>query len=612
MSSEQQEVAQFINKQAPFSMLQDSACSYFVNHLDSIYLTRENQTQWLNSEQPKLFLIRSGLYDLVDAQGDTVTRLTQGDYFGYPSLLTGDSIQNSLEVQKEGIVYMLDQTDFDYLRREYKAFEQYFVRAHANRLLSSHYKSNNDSWSERKISEIMTRKAITLPPDASIRHSAKKMQEHGISSMMITENSHLVGVVTDRDLRNRVLADEVDPAQAINSIMTNKPKFIFENNRVFSALHLMLKHNIHHLPVLDENHKPLGMITSTDLLRQQKSDPVQLIGRIYKAHNVADLKRYAKEIPELLKGFSNNIDDISLIGKLLSGLTDALTSRLIFLFLQHHGAAPTSFSFICFGSQAREEQTLHSDQDNGLLLPDGLNDEQHAYFKQMGEFVCENLVECGIRRCPGNIMASSDACRMSVSDWGAKFLKWITSPTPQAMLNCKIFFDLRFIEGSTTLYSQFCEELTHISRNDLFYAAMASDVNANSAPIGLFNNFKTEKTEQHHKYIDLKKRGVVIINDLARLYALKVGIRRANTQERLDALLKYSLLSKEDIYNLKDCWRFLTQLRLRTQINEEGLPSNCINPDKLNSLERHQLKEAFYLVKQAQQGAAFKFARGSL
>jgi len=451
MSSEQQEVAQFINKQAPFSMLQDSACSYFVNHLDSIYLTRENQTQWLNSEQPKLFLIRSGLYDLVDAQGDTVTRLTQGDYFGYPSLLTGDLIQNSLEVQKEGIVYMLDQTDFDYLRREYKAFEQYFVRAHANRLLSSHYKSNNDSWSERKISEIMTRKAITLPPDASIRNSAKKMQEHGVSSMMITENSHLVGVVTDRDLRNRVLADEVDPAQAINSIMTNKPKFIFENNRVFSALHLMLKHNIHHLPVLDENHKPLGMITSTDLLRQQKSDPVQLIGRIYKAHNVADLKRYAKEIPELLKGFSNNIDDISLIGKLLSGLTDALTSRLIFLFQQHHGAAPTSFSFICFGSQAREEQTLHSDQDNGLLLPDGLNDEQHAYFKQMGEFVCENLVECGIRRCPGNIMASSDACRMSVSDWRAKFLKWITSPTPQAMLNCKIFFDLRFIEGSTTL-----------------------------------------------------------------------------------------------------------------------------------------------------------------
>ncbi|MBB1405414.1 CBS domain-containing protein [Pseudoalteromonas sp. SG44-5] len=612
MSAEQQDITQFVTMQAPFSMLEASACSYFVKHLDIAYLNRENQAQWLQSDHPKLFLIRSGLYDLVDSKGDIVTRLAQGDYFGFPSLLTGEAMQNRLEVQKEGIVYMLPQESFDYLRREYKPFEQYFVRAHANRLLSSHYKSKTESWSERKISELMTRKAITLTPDSSIRHAAKQMQEYGVSSIMITQDAHLVGVVTDRDLRNRVLADEVDPQQSVSSIMTAKPKFIFENNRVFSALHLMLKHNIHHIPVLDENHKPLGMITSTDLLRQQKSDPVQLIGRIYKARAIADLKRYAKEIPELLRGFSYNIDDISLIGKLLSGLTDALTSRLIYLYQQEHGVAPSSFSFICFGSQAREEQTLHSDQDNGLLLPDGLNDDELAYFKGMGEYVCENLVECGIRRCPGNIMASSELCRMSISDWRERFFKWISSPTPQAMLNCKIFFDLRFIEGSHTLYSKFYEQLTHMSRNELFYAAMANDIDSNSVPIGLFNNFKTEKTEKNYKYIDLKKRGVVIINDIVRLYALRAGIRRANTQERLDALLKHTLLSKEDIYNLKDCWRFLTQLRLSTQINQEGLPSNCINPDQLNSLERHQLKEAFYLVKQAQQAAVFKFARGSL
>ena len=612
MSVEQQEVAQFVCMQAPFSILHDSACEYFVSHIDSVYLTRENQAQWLQTQTPKLFLIRSGLYDLVDAKGDVVKRLAQGDYFGYPSLLTGEAIQNRLQVQKEGIVYMLAQTHFDFLRHQYKPFEQYFVRAHANRLLSSHYKSKNDSWSERRISELMTRTAITLAPDASIRQTAKKMKKHGVSSIMITEHAILVGVVTDRDLRNRVLADEVDPQDAVSSIMSAKPKFIFENNRVFSALHLMLKYNIHHLPVLDENHKPLGMLTSTDLLRQQKSDPVQLIGRIYKAHSIADLKRYAGEIPELLRSFSYNIEDISLIGKLLSGLTDALTSRLIHLFQEENGAAPTSFCFICFGSQAREEQTLHSDQDNGLLLPDDLSEQHQAYFKHMGEFVCEQLVECGIRRCPGNIMASSDECRMSVSSWCERFFKWIKSPTPSAMLNCKIFFDLRFIEGSNALYSGFCEQLNRISRDELFYAAMATDIRASSVPIGLFNKLKTQKNDNNHKYIDLKKRGVVIINDIVRLYALKAGIKRANTQERLDALLKHSLLNKDDIYNLKDCWRFLTQLRFSTQINEEGLPSNCINPDKLSSLERHQLKEAFYLVKQAQQAAAFKFARGSL
>lgn len=612
MSTEHQEITQYVCLQAPFSMLDTSACDYFVNHLDVIYLTRENQTQWLQSEPPKLFLIRSGLYDLVDAKGEVVTRLAQGDYFGFPSLLTGDVIVHRLEVHQEGIVYVLAQTDFDFLRREYKPFEQYFVRAHANRLLSSHYKSKTESWSERKISELMARTAITLSPDASIRQSAKKMKQHGVSSIMITEHARLVGLLTDRDLRNRVLADEVNPQDAVSSVMTAKPKFIFENNRVFSALHLMLKFNIHHLPVLDESHNPIGMITSTDLLRQQKSDPVQLIGRIYKAHNINDLKRYAKEIPDLLRSFSHNIDDISLIGKLLSGLTDALTSRLIHLFQEDHGAAPTSFSFICFGSQAREEQTLHSDQDNGLLLPNDLSIEQQAYFKKMGEFVCEHLTYCGIKRCPGNIMASSDLCRMSIEGWLARFFKWIKSPNPDAMLKCKIFFDLRFIEGSNSLYTAFCEQLMRISRDDLFYAAMATDINTNSVPIGLFNKFKTETDDNNHKYIDLKKRGVVIINDIVRLYALKAGIKRANTQERLEALLKHTLISKEDIENLKDCWRFLTQLRLSTQINEEGLPSNCINPNKLNSFERHQLKEAFYLVKQAQQAAAFKFARGSL
>ena len=125
-------------------------------------------------------------------------------------------------------------------------------------------------------------------------------------------------------------------------------------------------------------------------------------------------------------------------------------------------------------------------------------------------------------------------------------------------------------------------------------------------------HFKLEKSDSKHKYLDLKKRGVVIINDIARLYALKAGVRRANTLERLDALTKFNLISAKDIYKLKDCWRYLTQLRLKTQLNKEGLPGNCIDPEMPTSLEKHQLKEAFYLIKQAQQACAFKFARGSL
>ncbi|ALU43141.1 DUF294 nucleotidyltransferase-like domain-containing protein [Pseudoalteromonas rubra] len=612
MTAHVQDVLTFVQQQAPFGQLADSAADYFVEHLDIIYVSAQNQAQWFRSDQPQLYLVRSGHFDLRSERGELVTRLAEGDYFGYPSLLTGEPISNQLEVVQPGLVYVLPQSAFDFLRREYKPFEQYFVRAHAKRLLYSHYKESGNSWSERPVSELMSRAAVTLAPDASIQEAAKVMKKHRVSSIMVTEHDQLSGVVTDRDLRNRVLAEGLDPARAIGEIMTAKPKHIFENNRIFSALHLMLKHNIHHLPVLSEDRTPIGMITSTDLLRQQKSDPVQLIGRIYKACSYAQVRQLAKEIPDLLSDFANKIEDISLIGQLLSGLSDALTGRLIDLYQQQHGNAPTPFAWICFGSQAREEQTLHSDQDNGLLLPEGVTDEQRQYFAQFGAFVCQQLDECGIRTCPGNIMASNPQCRGTLSEWCDRFTSWIHTPTPHAMLNCKIYFDLRFITGSDVLFGQFLHHLNEIPKNALFYAAMAADINTNTVPIGLFQQFKLQQDKHKHKYLDLKKRGVVIINDVVRLYALQAGIRKANTQQRLHALKEHKVLSAEDIANLQDCWRYLTQLRLRTQIDKEGLPENCINPEHLSSLERHQLKEAFHLIKQAQQACAFKFARGSL
>ena len=169
-------------------------------------------------------------------------------------------------------------------------------------------------------------------------------------------------------------------------------------------------------------------------------------------------------------------------------------------------------------------------------------------------------------------MASNPACRGTVNEWVARFSKWILSPTPKAMLNCKIYFDMRFIDGAGDLYSALSQGLANISKNELFYAAMATDINTNSVPIGIFQQFKLETDKSKHKYLDLKKRGVAIINDVVRLYSLKAGVARANTLERLEALAKHQLLAKEDVENLKDCWRFLTQLRLKTQINREGLP----------------------------------------
>ncbi|MCF6440108.1 DUF294 nucleotidyltransferase-like domain-containing protein [Pseudoalteromonas luteoviolacea] len=606
------DVLDFVTQQLPFSTLPASCAHFFVNHAKVVYITALNQAELLSSEQKYLYLVRSGVFDLVDNSGEVVTRLGEGDYFGYPSLLTGEDIQNHLEVQTGGLIFLLPQEDFDFLRREYPQFEQHFVRAHKKRLLSSHFKERGRGWSEQKISTLMCRTAVTIEPKASVVEAAKVMHKAGVSSVIITENGQLSGIVTDRDLRNRVLAAELDPRASVTKVMTRDPKFIFENNRAFAALHLMLKHNIHHLPVLNEERMPLGMVTSTDLLRQQKHDPVQLIGQIYKANSHQEVVHLAKEVPALLRGFSNTVEDISFIGTLLSGLTDAMTSRLTELFIKQQGEPPCRFCWICFGSQAREEQTLHSDQDNGLIVSNSILPHQRAYFAKLGEFVTGHLISCGIKACPGGIMASNEQCRGTVDEWLMRFEQWCQTPTPQAMLNSKIFFDRRFMFGDQSLYQALNAQLNNMQKQDIFFAAMATDISANSVPMGLFQQFKLQRDKRKHGYLDLKTRGVAIVNDLARIYALKCGLTKANTQARLEALKAFSILSKEDIYNLQDCWRFLTQLRFRIQIEDLDLPPNCINPEHLSSLERHQLKEAFHLIKQAQQACVFKFARGSL
>ena len=168
MALELNEVGRFIQAQAPFCDIEASATEYFIKSLEAVYLTPENQNQWLNSNSPCLFLIRSGLYDILDSSGEVVARLSEGDYFGYPSLLTGEPISNRLEVQNEGIVYLLSQVHWDYLREHYKAFAQYFVRAHANRLLSVNYKKRSDDWSSKRICEIMKQGAVTAPELVSI------------------------------------------------------------------------------------------------------------------------------------------------------------------------------------------------------------------------------------------------------------------------------------------------------------------------------------------------------------------------------------------------------------------------------------------------------------
>ncbi|MGX5913361.1 DUF294 nucleotidyltransferase-like domain-containing protein [Aliidiomarina sp. Khilg15.8] len=612
MAIDLQDIADFLQHTPPFDQLTPALLDYALDHAEAVYVSEHNVDSLLQGGKPSLYLVRSGTYDLKDKNDKHIERLETGDIFGYPALLSGRAITNQLDVLADGILYCWDEATFNYLRRYSSIFERYFMRAQEQRLLTEQRSgSEGPDWTERDIGSIIQRAPIATESSSTIQQAAARMAEHKVSSLLVVDDGQLRGILTDRDIRNRVVAKGLAYDVAVSAVMTQLPQVVYTRQSLFDALTFMNQGNVHHLPVLDDNDVPVGMITTTDLMQQQRSEPVYLMNALFKAKDRAELVAEAAHIPAYLRTFANRVQDIGMVGRLLASLTDGMTRKLIKLYETEHGAAPVAYAWMAFGSQAREDQTLSSDQDNGLLLADTINNSQRAYFQGLAEFVCRGLGDCGIRLCPGDVMAMNPKWNKTALEWREQFSKWIRSPTPDAIMHSMIFFDSRMIAGSASLYRQHRDSVAKLAQHDIFLGNIARHIGDLNVPLGLFNRLRTT-ADGGGDYIDIKKQGVAIVNDIVRLYALRAGLTMCATPARLRALREKRALTSGDSQNLLEAWQFLTQLRLshQLQISGDSEPVNSVDPERLSTLQRRQLKAAFRIIKEAQQGVAFKVGRG--
>jgi CBS domain-containing protein len=207
-------------------------------------------------------------------------------------------------------------------------------------------------------------------------------------------------------------------------------------------------------------------------------------------------------------------------------------------------------------------------------------------------------------------MASNPDCRGTTDDWLKRFKKWTQSPTPKALMYCQIFFDSRAVVGNNRFYQNYREQVAKLAQNEMFLGNLAMLVNRISVPLGLFNRFRTEDTDDGDT-IDIKRYGIALINDISRIYSLQAGLTEPSTPVRLKALQNSKLLNQRDNESLLEAWQFLTQLRLNHQLSvwDTDKPKNALDPDALSTLSRRQLKSAFKIIKEAQQGVGLKFSR---
>jgi len=610
-NSELQPIFDFMRKLAPFDTLQEQTIKQCCTTLTIVYYSKAQKLVHVETNEPQLYIVRTGAFEVSTQQGELIDRVGEGQFFGFSGMLSGEKVVNQVHILEDGLVYHLPANMFDQLRGNCYQFDRFFNRAFAKRLRNQG-SLDRSVINTARITNIMSKELTTIIPDATIHEAAILMSDKRLSSLIVVDQQQLCGILTDRDLRSRVLAKGLDGGTSVASAMTRDPTTIEANSLIFEAMLKMSENNIHHLPVMNNN-KPIAIVTSTDLIRSQSSQPLLLIGQIQRQSNLESLIQVSQKIPDLLYNLISSDAKAIEIGRILTSVTDALTRRLITLKQHQLGPEPMHFCWISFGSQGRQDQMAGSDQDNALILEKETNEEEAKYFKQLSEYVCNALNECGFPFCPGNIMAQNPAWQLTLNQWLQQFSKWIKTPDPTALLHASIFFDMRPICGEVTLFEQLQKTvLKNTKNNDIFIAALSQNALQSTPPLGFFRSFVIERDGREAKGIDLKHKGNALINDIIRIYALSAGIDEVNTSKRIEKLIAQSAIDKDIAMNLLDAWEFIAHKRLTNQgrqFNQSQTVSNYILPDSLSSLARHQLKDAFKVIYEAQSTIKLKFLR---
>lgn len=452
---------------------------------------------------------------------------------------------------------------------------------------------------------LVKRAPITLTPDTSVRAAAQLMSEQRVSSVLIVDAAgHLYGLVTDRDLRNRAVAQGLDIDRPVIDIATVAPMTMDVRKPAFDALLLMARHNIHHVPVLD-GERVAGMITASDLTEQHSTSAVYLAGDIYKQNTVDGLAAAASRVRQLQQNLAAAGATAYSTGHIITAVTDAITCRLVQLAEAKFGPAPVDYVWVAAGSQARSEQTAKSDQDNCLVLDDRYDEALHGdYFKTFATWVCDGLDACGYIHCPGEMMAMTDQWRQPKSRWLQYFRKWVNQPEPKALMLTCVFFDQRAICGKTALLDELRNDvLAHTRNNSLFLAHMVGNALTHTPPLGLFRSLSTIRSGDNKGTLDLKHSGIVPVVDLARVYALAGGHEAVNTHDRLAVAAASGEISEQSARDLRDALEFIATLRIQHQARQlaaGGKADNFLRPDELSNFERSQLKDAFGVVQSLQ------------
>ncbi|HBX55065.1 putative nucleotidyltransferase substrate binding domain-containing protein [Pseudomonas sp. UBA2684] len=466
---------------------------------------------------------------------------------------------------------------------------------------------------DTRLGELAMRQPIGCAPDTPVREAVKLMHEQHVGSIVVVDPAlKPLGIFTLRDLR-RVVADGSSLDQPIDNLMTHAPFHLPPDASAFDAAIAMTERHIAHV-CLVEHERLCGVVSERDLFSLQRVDLVHLARTIRHAGRVETLAALRDDVRQLVDRMLAHGASSTQITHIITLLNDHTVCRVIELTLEDLGDPGVPFTWLCFGSEGRREQTLHTDQDNGILF-EAQDAVEAADIRRrllpLAAEINQRLALCGFTLCKGNIMAGNPELCLSRQEWTRRFNNFVREATPENLLGSSIYFDLRVVWGPPEGCEQLREALLRvIDGNSLFQRMLAENALRQRPPVGRFRDFVVARKGAEKDTLDLKVQGLTPFVDSARLLALAHGIESCNTLERLRELIAKGVIEPLDGAAYEEAYHFIQQTRMQLhqlQARQQLPYSNRIDPDSLNHLDRRILRESFRQAQRLQSSLAVRY-----
>ncbi len=576
----------------PFDLLGERMIEKLMTQMDIAYYPKETVLIAPRVRAESLYIIIKGIVNET-IEGELQNVYGERDSFDANSLIYGNT-QSTFSVAEDLICYELPKESFLNLLQDVEPFQNYFMQdfitKHQN-LKERQHQNDLTPFMVSRVDEIYLHSPCFVDASLSIKEALRKMSDQD-SEVMLVQRGEDIGIVTDTNLREKVLLCDKSTNDSIGEIATYGLFTIERSDFLFNALLLFTKHGVKRLVVRD-GEEIVGILEQLDLLSHFANHTHLIAASIERANSIDELQSTQRSLTHLVRSLTTKGVRVRYVSKLVSELNAKVYRKVFEMVIP--SSMQNKCALIVMGSEGRGEQVLRTDQDNALIIRDG---EDESLFEPYMMKMNEHLLFLGFPKCNGNVMVSNPYWRRSVSGYKKMIAGWTDTLNEDALRSLSIFLDAQCVAGDEILLNEcrdYLYECFEGRRDVLAHAAKA--VLAFETPLSLFSGFVLGRAE-HESELDIKKGGIFAIVHGIRILSLEHKIVSTNTTERIKELNNLGLFDKRFASELIEAYDTLLSIRLRFILSQKqgSDEQNYVNPKLLAKADRDLLKDAFKIV----------------